>query len=162
MEVITSKKCTTCLEVLPMRDFRFMATLMRYKSQCRHCESDASMDRQRKRKAREAAWADAETDVVIERYADGGSAACLPYLPGRTKSQVQNKARGLGIRYEGPTVSGGNTKLIERNWEVPTHEYCEADLAMRQWGVPGMGRAVPELGMPVGVLSPSLGLRMAA
>ena len=164
MEVITSKKCTACLEVLPMRDYRFITTRMIYSSRCWGCEQDYDLVRTRKkaaaRRARETPWADDETEVILSRYERGGTKACLPLLPGRTKSQVQNKARGMGIRYTGKPVSGSPPK--ERAWALPAHDYCEADMAFRQWGVPGMGRAVPELGMPVGVLSPSLGLRMAA
>lgn len=151
MEVITSKKCTACLEVLPMRDYRFIATRMIYSARCRGCEQDYGRDRKRRqaavRRACETPWADDEAEVILSRYERGGTKACLPLLPGRTKSQVQNKARGMGIRYTGKPASGSPPK--ERAWEVPAHDYTEADIAMRGW----------RDAMPVaGVFSASLGL----
>ena len=152
MEVITSKKCLGgCGQVLPMRDYRFITTRMIYSSRCRGCEQDYDRIRKREkadaRRARETPWTDDEAAVLLSRYEQGGSAACLPLLPGRTKSQVQNRARWMGIRYEGRPISGSPPK--ERAWEVPAHDYTEADIAMRGW----------RDAMPVaGVFSASLGL----
>lgn len=39
-----------------------------------------------------------------------------------------------------------------------TYDYRAENEAFRGWGIPGMGTRVPDLGMPVGLLSPSLGL----
>lgn len=155
MEVITSMKCTACLEVLPMEAFRFHTRDMRYCTQCRHCESDAAMERQRRRAAANAIWTQAEVDLLHERYEASGSAGVMPYLPGRTRRQINNKAQHEGLHYSGRVVSGSPTKDDEA-WAVPAHDYRPEDLALRQWG--GLGTTVPELGMPVGVLSPSLGL----
>ena len=121
---------------------------MRYSTQCRHCESDASMERQRRRAAAQAVWTQAEVDVLHARYEEGGSAAVMPYLPGRTRRQINNKAQHEGLHYEGRKVSGSPPKDDEL-WGVPAHDYTEADIAMRGW----------REAMPVaGVFSASLGL----
>lgn len=96
---------------------------------------------------------DEEVAVIFEHYPMGGTSAVMARIPGKSRSQIQHVARRRGIRYAGPTVSGGNNKRVEPNWEIPAHDYCEADVALRQWRTPGE---------PAGVLSPILGLRMAA
>jgi hypothetical protein len=149
MEVITSQLCTgKCKTVRPMQDFRFLAHSMRYRTQCRSCESDASMDRQRKRKEAGKEWTDAEIGVLHELYPVGGSSACKPYLPNRTRPQIQDKARYDGISYSGPSVSGSPSKENQA-WGLPTHDYCEADIAMRAWkaAMPVVGTFLPSMGM---------------
>jgi hypothetical protein len=149
MEIITSKKCSACREMLPISDFRFKAKKMRYESACRACESDQAMDRQRRAREASAEWSPQEIAVLHERYEAGGTAACLSYLPGRRRSQVQSKARREGLVYEGPVVSGSPMK--EGAWCVPAHDYTEADIALRGW------RAAMPM---VGAFSPSVGLVM--
>ncbi len=90
--------------------------------------------------------------MLFDNYPAGGIRACMPHLD-RTQAQAKSRIERLGL-----TRDVQARVFAEPAWALPAHDYCEADLALRQWGAPGMGTSAPDLGMQVGVLSPSLGL----
>lgn len=44
-------------------------------------------------------WSPAELQVLQDRYPQGGTGACLPFLPARSEAQIRARARKLGLRY---------------------------------------------------------------
>ena len=60
-------------------------------------------------------WTEAEVSVIEECYADGDWGFILSHLPGRSKSQVQNKAYGLGIvRAKPPKMTADERRKRKR------------------------------------------------
>jgi hypothetical protein len=43
-------------------------------------------------------WTEADDEILRRNYANGGTAICLPLLPGRTKASLRNRAHNLGIQ----------------------------------------------------------------
>jgi hypothetical protein len=154
MEVITSKKCSLCLDVLPMGSFRFISSRMLYAARCRHCEADEAVARNRRRgiKPPPRKWTPEELEVLRRVYPEGGSPAVAKLLPDRTLTQIQSRAKDNKIPYTGPTL-GGSPPKDDEPWGVPVHEYCEADVALRGWraSMPVIGVFGPSVGLVVGV-----------
>lgn len=97
----------------------------------------------------ESPWSPEDDAVVREHYPEGGSRAVLAILPARTKHAVQKRASILRVPNRRKTRAV--SEVEEMPWPTPAHDYCEADIALRQW------RAA----MPVvGIFAPSLGLVM--
>lgn len=145
------RHCPRCQQCKPVSAF---TTDNRW---CKACRAESARMRKirnpsksRLRAARP--WSAAEDAVLFDNYPTGGIRACMPHLD-RTQTQAKSRVERLGLCRETPS-----RECWEPAWAIPTHDYCEADLALRQWGAPGMGTSAPDLGMQVGVLSPSLGL----
>ncbi len=51
-------------------------------------------------------WGDAEDQVVRDHYPQGGKAACLPLLPGRSPLAISNRAGILAVKYVGSSPNG--------------------------------------------------------
>lgn len=90
-------------------------------------------------------WTDDQRDVMSRLYPAGGVVAVQQALD-RTRDAIHRQAVRQGLTYVGP-------EAVEREQAADA-----VSVALRQWVVPGMGIAEPNLGTPVGVLSPSLGL----
>lgn len=140
------RQCTRCRQCKPVSAFSPK------NSRCKACRAETARmrkalkpSRSRVRAARP--WSEDEVAVLMELYPEGGVRACAPLLD-RTQCQIKSKVEKLGLCRETPSRENR-----EPEWAVPAHDYCEADLALRGWGT-----IAPDLGTPVGVLSPSLGL----
>jgi len=92
-------------------------------------------------------WTDDQREVMARLYPAGGVVAVQQVLD-RTRDAIHRQAVRQGLTYVGP-------EAVERERSSDA-----VSVALRQWGIPGMGTSVPELGTQVGVLSPSLGLVM--
>ena len=100
---------------------------------------------------KKGAWSEDETAVVRRYYPDGGSAACLPHLPGRTRNQVSDRAARLGIRC--PTRTDRMRKGFVRPWS-------DAEIAyLRKNG--GVMRAI-DIAMKLGRTADSIRVRLHA
>lgn len=44
-------------------------------------------------------WSPAELQVLMDRYPQGGTGACLPFLPARSDAQIRARARKLGLSF---------------------------------------------------------------
>lgn len=52
----------------------------------------------KKRPKPRSQWTGDEEDVLLKYYVDGGTAACMEFLPGRTRNAVAHRARKLGLQ----------------------------------------------------------------
>ena len=92
-------------------------------------------------------WEPWEDEVIARLYPTGGTRAVGEVLSHRKAFAIQKRASLNDVSY------GVRAAANEPAWAIPAHDYCEADLALRGWGA-----TASDLGTPVGVLSPSLGL----
>jgi len=52
-------------------------------------------------------WRGDEISVLVRHYPSGGTHACLPLLPRRTKCAINSAAKTLGLKREGRKVGSG-------------------------------------------------------
>lgn len=139
-DVIVSKRCNDCRDVLPMQAFRFDTKTMKYWHLCQHCERDSARERAAKYRDRKRAeqWPEAELAVIREHYPLGGSAACEPFLSGRNRNAIRAIAKRIGLTYEGPRLTGSPPK-DEEAVPVPAHDYTPEDRAWMTTRLPVFG-----------------------
>ena len=101
-----------------------------------------------KRKPRPDGWTDADNKLLRDLYPNGGPQAVMDAMPNRTRGSITRRASNMGIRVV-RDVAKAVCAADLRNWEIPTHDYTAADIAVRNW----------RTARPVsGVFAPSLGL----
>lgn len=98
----------------------------------------------------EMPWTPEEDAVIRELYPAGGSRAVRAVMSARTKHAVQKRASILRVQYE--RRPRDLAEVEETPWPLPTHEYTEADIAMRGWreAMPVVGTFAPSLGVVLG------------
>lgn len=69
-------------------------------------------------------WQPREDRIIADHYPDGGTAACLSFMPDRTYHAIRRRAHLLGVR-----------KAISRTWVRPHHERV-IDAAFMSWAEP--------------------------
>jgi hypothetical protein len=84
-------------------------------------------------------WTDAEDALIRAHYCEGWK-ACGALLPNRTRVAIKSRAVRIGAQ--------GQSNAQESATPIPTHEYTDADQAMRGWRNPAeRAPFVPALGL---------------
>ena len=149
-----SQECIRCRQTKPLPEFRWDRGRKNYRHVCLVCCRAKSLARYHRTKGERGSklWRPNEDELAIirEHYPLGGSSACMALIPGKSRAQIQQVARHRGIKYGGPHVAGSKPNN-EAEWAVPAHDYCEADIALRN---------MPALSdwRHAGALCPSVGL----
>lgn len=128
------KQCNKCGEVKPLEAFpptgNNVGTGRR--GHCRECHREVQRANYGVR-TKAGPWTVAEDEVITDNYMSGGAGACVPLLPGRTLSAIQQRACRLGM-------SQGYSDSIP--WPLPQQDSAMDHLLFQRTRVPVFASAL--------------------
>lgn len=131
-EIILSKRCSGCADVLPLHYFRpaKRKTCDGRASQCNDCENERRRQLRKSGAVRPgpAQWTAVEDGLIRSVYPEGGLDGVRGFLPGRGDSAIRQRACRLGVHMANSAYSHPIC-AVEKLWEVPAHDYTDADRA---------------------------------
>lgn len=132
MDVILSKRCTVCAEVLPVHHFRIAKRKLcdGRASQCNDCENDRrrALRRAGAVKPGPAQWSAVEDGLIRSVYPGSGLDGVRGFLPGRSDASIRARACRLGVHMTA-SVYSHPIAAVEPLWAVPAHDYTPEDRA---------------------------------
>lgn len=140
-DVIVSKRCSRCAEVLSLDCFRRVRrkTCDGYTAACVDCENEIRRTRRGKpSRPAHRPWTPVEDSLILQLYPDGGSAACMPVLPGRGDNAIKQRACRLDVQHSASPHSQPHNRA-ESLWGVPVHDYTPEDRAWMNTRMPVFG-----------------------
>lgn len=109
----------------PVRGRLIAAELNRTIASVRHMAARLCLENPKIKRNPKGAWPEAEEEILRRLYPVGGTAACLPHLPGRSKEAIRHRASQLEIRC--PSNRRGNA------WKPEEIDVLERLYLKRGW-----------------------------